>query len=96
MRFITILILLLIPSLSYGMSKDERIKALEENNIPIDYMYYLEKQIRKPMSRLIEPLIGSKKTDLLFNKSNYIIKKRKNDKIMKNGIIDLIKKKHAK
>jgi len=30
MRFITVLILLLIPSLSYGMSKDERIKALEE------------------------------------------------------------------
>jgi phosphate-selective porin OprO and OprP len=30
MRFITVLILLLIPSLSYGLSKDERIKALEE------------------------------------------------------------------
>ena len=30
MRFITVLILLIIPSLSYGMSKDERIKALEE------------------------------------------------------------------
>ena len=30
MRFITLLILLLIPSFSYGMSKDERIKALEE------------------------------------------------------------------
>ena len=26
MRFITVLILLLIPSLSYGMSKDEKIK----------------------------------------------------------------------
>ncbi|MFT4577701.1 MAG: phosphate-selective porin OprO/OprP [Nitrospinales bacterium] len=29
MRFITLLILLLIPSFSFGMSKDERIKALE-------------------------------------------------------------------
>ena len=30
LRTITFLILLLIPSFSYGMSKDERIKALEE------------------------------------------------------------------
>jgi phosphate-selective porin OprO and OprP len=30
MRFIAVLVLLFIPSLSYGLSKDERIKALEE------------------------------------------------------------------
>ena len=30
LRTITFLILLLSPSFSYGMSKDERIKALEE------------------------------------------------------------------
>jgi len=30
-----------------------------ENNIPLDYQYYLDQQLRKPLERLFEPLMGN-------------------------------------
>lgn len=35
-----------------------------ENNIPIDTKYYLENQLTKPLSRIFEPILGSKVSSL--------------------------------
>lgn len=35
-----------------------------ENNIPIDTKYYLENQLSKPLTRIFEPILGSKVSSL--------------------------------
>ena len=40
-----------------------------EQNIPLDYMWYLEKQIVGPMTRLIEPMAGKANTRLFFERA---------------------------
>lgn len=37
-----------------------------ENNVPIDTRYYLDNQLRNPLTRIFEPILGSK-TDSLCN-----------------------------
>jgi len=50
-------------SKTYEKSEDP-IYALE-HNIPIDFMYYIENQIKLPLIRIFEPIFGdSKKTEL--------------------------------
>ena len=36
-----------------------------ENDIPVDYSYYIENQIRKPLERIFEPIMGDPSS--LFN-----------------------------
>ena len=76
--------------------KARHVTEVESDNIPIDFGYYLDKQIKKPMSRLIEPLIGAKKTNELFLEKNYVVRKRKHEGIVKNGVQDLFMKKQKK
>lgn len=37
-----------------------------ENGIPIDTNYYLENQLRKPLTRIFEPILGEGKVESLF------------------------------
>jgi DNA polymerase delta subunit 1 len=37
-----------------------------ENNIPIDYQYYLENQLSKPLTRIFEPILGEKAESILL------------------------------
>jgi DNA polymerase delta subunit 1 len=39
-----------------------------ENNIPIDYIYYLENQLSKPLTRIFEPILGDKTESVLLRK----------------------------
>lgn len=39
-----------------------------ENNIPIDYLYYLENQLSKPLTRIFEPILGDKTESVLLRK----------------------------
>ncbi len=39
-----------------------------ENNIPIDYQYYLENQLSKPLTRIFEPILGDKTESILLRK----------------------------
>jgi len=43
-----------------------------ENNVPIDYMYYFEHQLEKPIEDLLEPHIGDSKTIFEKTKSRKI------------------------
>lgn len=38
-----------------------------ENNVPIDNSYYLENQLKNPLTRLLEPVIGSKGVNDVFH-----------------------------
>lgn len=37
-----------------------------ENNLPIDYKYYLDNQLSKPLIRIFEPILGEKKAGQLL------------------------------
>lgn len=56
----------------YGTPGDASPKRMEdpiyalENNMRINTKYYIEKQPRKPLTRIFEPIIGEYKTELLL------------------------------
>lgn len=37
-----------------------------ENNLPLDYQYYLENQLQKPLTRIFEPIMGEDKVKSLL------------------------------
>jgi DNA polymerase delta subunit 1 len=37
-----------------------------DNNVPIDYTYYLENQLKAPLTRIFEPILGENKIKSLF------------------------------
>ena len=40
-----------------------------ENNIPIDTKYYLDQQLKNPLLRIFEPVLGEQKVEsILFSK----------------------------
>ncbi|GBP55662.1 DNA polymerase delta catalytic subunit [Eumeta japonica] len=47
------------------MKAEDPIYVLE-NNIPIDFNYYLENQLSKPLLRIFEPILGDKAESLLL------------------------------
>ena len=49
-----------------------------ENNIPIDTHYYLDNQLKMPLLRIFEPVVGEHKAQaVLFRKSVCPLKKKK-------------------
>lgn len=47
------------------MKAEDPIYVLE-NNIPIDFLYYLENQLSKPLLRIFEPILGDKAESILL------------------------------
>jgi DNA polymerase delta subunit 1 len=47
-------------------SKAEDPVYVLENNIPIDFQYYLENQLSKPLLRIFEPILGDKAESILL------------------------------
>jgi DNA polymerase delta subunit 1 len=43
-----------------------------ENNIPVDYPYYFEHQLQKPVCDLLEPLVGAKAFGTVFKSVDYL------------------------
>ena len=43
-----------------------------ENKVPIDYYYYFDHQLQKPVCDLLEPLVGSKPYDTIFKSVDYL------------------------
>jgi len=44
-----------------------------ENNIPLDYQYYLEKQLKNPLMRIFEPLMDKPETLITGNHTRSIV-----------------------
>ena len=63
---------------------EDPIFALE-NKIPIDYEYYLENQIGKPLIRIFEPILGSQTESLLLRGDHTLVRKQSNNIISKTG-----------
>ena len=43
-----------------------------ENNIPVDYAYYFDHQLQKPVCDLLEPLVGAKAFETIFKSVDYL------------------------
>ena len=43
-----------------------------EHKVPIDFMYYFEHQLQKPVCDLLEPLVGSKPFETIFKSVEYL------------------------
>lgn len=52
------------------MKSEDPIYVLE-NSIPIDYQYYLDNQISKPLLRIFEPIIGDTKAESVLLKGSH-------------------------
>ena len=52
------------------MKSEDPIYVLE-NNVPIDFNYYLENQISKPLLRIFEPIIGESKAQTVLLKGDH-------------------------
>lgn len=56
-----------------GAKGDPQYKKVEdpiyvlENQVPIDAQYYLENQLKQPLTRIFEPILGPSKISSLFN-----------------------------
>lgn len=51
---------------SKGYEKSEDPLYVLQNNLPIDYMWYLENQIKLPLIRIFEPILKDKTEQALF------------------------------
>ena len=52
--------------------KAEDPSWIHEHNIPLDYKYYFEHQLQKPVCDLLEPLVGSKTFETIFKSVDYL------------------------
>lgn len=52
--------------------KAEDPAFVAENKIPVDYTYYFEHQLQKPVCDLLEPLVGAKAFDTIFKSVDYL------------------------
>jgi DNA polymerase delta subunit 1 len=52
---------------------------VQENNIPIDYLYYFEHQLKNPLKTIFDILLGEMKCTEMFNRSS-LIKAKKEEK----------------
>jgi DNA polymerase delta subunit 1 len=48
-----------------------------ENKIPIDYLYYLEHQLKVPLETIFNILIGTERCKKLFSRDSYIKAKKR-------------------
>ena len=51
---------------SKGFEKSEDPLYVLQNNLPIDYEFYLQNQLKLPLLRLFEPILGDKAEMVLF------------------------------
>jgi len=52
--------------------KAEDPAFVTENKIPVDYTYYFEHQLQKPVCDLLEPLVGAKAFETIFKSVDYL------------------------
>jgi len=52
--------------------KAEDPAFVAENKIPVDYTYYFEHQLQKPVCDLLEPLVGAKAFETIFKSVDYL------------------------
>jgi len=57
--------------------KTEDPQYVIENNIPIDYLYYLEHQLKSPIETIFNIIIGIEKCKEIFNRNSFIEAKKK-------------------
>ena len=50
---------------------------VEENNIPIDTLYYLEHQLKNPLKTIFDILLGELKCNEMFNRKSLLNAKRR-------------------
>jgi len=53
-------------------NKAEDPTFMKENDIPVDYLYYFEHQLQKPVCDLLEPLVGSRAFETIFKSIEYL------------------------
>ena len=58
-----------------------------KNNVPIDQTYYIEKQLKKPMSRVMIPVIGKRRFKLIFSSQTVRVRATRTKK-RKRGLIE--------
>jgi len=70
--------------------KAEDPKYVQENNVPLDYLYYFTNQLKKPVEDLLEPLVGGEDifADLMPPKPP---RKKRAPKLKQESIADLFK-----
>ena len=51
---------------SKGFEKSECPLYALQNNLPIDYSFYLTNQLSKPLIRIFEPILGDRAEHILF------------------------------
>ena len=51
---------------SKGFEKSEDPLYALQNNLPIDYQFYLEHQLKQPLVRIFEPILKDKVEQILF------------------------------
>jgi DNA polymerase delta subunit 1 len=52
--------------------KAEDPSFVTENKIPVDYAYYFDHQLQKPVCDLLEPLVGAKAFETIFKSVDYL------------------------
>ena len=51
---------------SKGFEKSEDPLYVLQNNLPIDYKWYMDHQIKEPLIRIFEPILREKAESILF------------------------------
>ena len=52
--------------------KAEDPSWIHEHNIPLDYKYYFEHQLQKPVCDLLEPLVGQRTFETIFRSVDFL------------------------
>ena len=52
--------------------KAEDPEYVRENNVPIDFLYYFEHQLQKPVCDLLEPLVGQRAFETIFRSVDFL------------------------
>jgi DNA polymerase delta subunit 1 len=52
--------------------KAEDPSHVREHNVPVDFYYYFDHQLQKPVCDLLEPLVGQRAFDTIFKSVEYL------------------------
>lgn len=52
--------------------KAEDPAHVQENNVPVDFLYYFEHQLQKPVCDLLEPLVGQRTFETIFRSVDFL------------------------
>ena len=52
--------------------KAEDPAHVHENNVPVDFLYYFEHQLQKPVCDLLEPLVGQRTFETIFRSVDFL------------------------